>query len=125
MPSPSKSGASRAQQRLRIAAVLVVGIGLMAGAFLGVFVGALSITIPTGVDQSYRTVNMTLQPVKLAAGQARAFNWLVFLLVFGPSLIASAILFSGAEVCGAVARRTRTRTSSGAPGGGDTITLGD
>lgn len=125
MPSPSKSGASRAQQRLRIAGVLVLGVGLMAGAFLGVFVGALSITIPTGVDQSYRTVNMTLMPVKLTAGQARAFNWLVFLLVFGPSLISSAILFSGAEVCGAVARRTRTRTSSSSASGGETIALGD
>ena len=49
------------------------------------------------------------------------FNWLIFLVVFGPSLIASAVLFSGAEVCGAVARRTRTRTSSS----DETIALGD
>jgi hypothetical protein len=125
MPSPSKSGASRAQQRLRIAAVLVAGVGLMAGVFLGVYIGAITFTVPSGVDQAYRVTNMNQQPVKLVAGQARAFNWMMFLLVFGPSVISSAILFSGAEVCGAVARRTRTRTSSGSPGGGDTITLGD
>ena len=125
MPSPSKSGASRAQQRLRIAGVLVLGGGLMAGAFLAVYVGAITFTVPSGVDQSYRVVNMNQQPVRLVAGQARAFNWMIFLLVFGPSLVSSAILFSGAEVCGAVARRTRTRTSSSSAAGGETIALGD
>lgn len=125
MLSPPKSGASRAQQRLRIAAVLVAGIGLMVGVFLGVYIGAITFTVPSGVDQAYRVTNMNQQPVRLVAGQARAFNWMMFLLVFGPTMISSAVLFSGAEVCGAVARRTRTRTASGSASGGETITLGD
>jgi hypothetical protein len=116
MPSPSKSSASRAQQRLRIAGIIVLALGLMIGVFLGVYIGAFSITVPVGVDQSYRAINMTQQPVQLVPGQESVFNWLIFLLVFAPALISSAVLFSGAEVCGAVARRTRTRTSSSSSG---------
>ena len=125
MPSPSKSSASRAQQRLRIAGIIVLAAGLMIGVFLGVYIGAFSITVPVGVDQSYRAINMVQQPVKLVPGQESVFNWLIFLLVFAPALVSSAVLFSGAEICGAVARRTRTRTSSGSSTGDDTIALAD
>lgn len=102
----------------------MLALGLMVGVFLGVYIGAFSITVPVGVDQSYRAINMVQQPVDLVPGQESVFNWLIFLLVFAPALISSAVLFSGAEVCGAVARRTRTRTSSSAAGD-ETITLGD
>lgn len=125
MPSPSKSSASRAQQRLRIAGVIVLAAGVMVGVFLGVYIGAFSITVPVGVDQSYRAINMVQQPVDLVPGQESVFNWLIFLLVFAPALVSSAVLFSGAEICGAVARRTRTRTSSGSSSGDDTIALAD
>lgn len=101
----------------------MLALGLMIGVFLGVYIGAFSITVPVGVDQSYRAINMVQQPVKLVPGQESVFNWLIFLLVFAPALVSSAVLFSGAEVCGAVARRTRTRTASSS--GDETIALGD
>lgn len=102
----------------------MLALGVMVGVFLGVYIGAFSITVPVGVDQSYRAINMTQQPVRLVPGQESVFNWLIFLLVFAPALVSSAVLFSGAEVCGAVARRTRTRTTNSSSGD-DTITLGD
>jgi hypothetical protein len=125
MPSPSSSGASRAQKRLRIAAIVMVGVGLMVSVFLGVYVGAFKYTTYVDVDTAWVGTNMTLQPGKLVENQERAFNWMIFLMAFGPCVLSGAVLFSGAEVCGAVARRTRTRTSSAGTSDGETIALGD
>ena len=74
-----------------------------------------------GILAGYKATNFTSHPVKLVPGQTASFNWFVFLMTFGPCLISSAVLFSGAEVCGAVARRTRSRSSSS----DETIALGD
>lgn len=90
---------------------------------LGVFVAWLFGTLlPAEVTNSdlaifggkgtYTFVSYLVQPTKIAGSVQTTFNWLFFFLIFAPSLISSAILFSGAEVCGAVARRTRTRSSS-------------
>ena len=50
--------------------------------------------------------------MKPLPNQRAVFNWFVAILVFGPFLVASAVLFSGAEVCLAIARRTRTRIAT-------------
>jgi hypothetical protein len=120
MPSPAKSSASRAQQRLRIAGILVLAGGLIVSVMIGFLVSGLQ---SQGGDffKGFTSTNFLVHPVKLVPGQSAAFNWLFFLLGFGPALIASAVLFSGAEVCGAVARRTRSRSSSS----DETIALGD
>ncbi len=106
------SSGGRAQQRLRIAAA-VLGIGgLILSVFLGLYVSGLGQTGKSFLGEPTDSINFLVQGVKLPTGQYEAFNWFIFLIAYAPFLISSAILFSGAEVCGAVARRTRTRTSS-------------
>lgn len=106
------SSGGRAQQRLRIAAA-VLGIGgLVLSVFLGLYVSGLGQTGKGFLGEPVDSINFFIQGVKLPEGQYSAFNWFIFLLAYAPFLISSAILFSGAEVCGAVARRTRTRSSS-------------
>lgn len=111
IPSSTSSG-GRAQQRLRIAAA-VLGIGgLVFSVFLGLYVTGLGQTGKGFLGEPTDSINFFIQGVKLPEGQYTAFNWFIFILAYSPFLISSAILFSGAEVCGAVARRTRTRSSS-------------
>ncbi len=106
------SSGGRAQQRLRIAAALLGIGGLILSVFLGLYVSGLGQTGKSFLGEPTDAISFLIQGVKLPTGQYRAFNWFIFLLAYAPFLISSAILFSGAEVCGAVARRTRTRTSS-------------
>jgi len=106
------SSGGRAQQRLRIAAALLGIGGLILSVFLGLYVSGLGQTGKSFLGEPTDSINFLIQGVKLPTGQYEAFNWFIFLLAYAPFLISSAILFSGAEVCGAVARRTRTRTSS-------------
>ncbi|MEN9593827.1 MAG: hypothetical protein RLY23_310 [Actinomycetota bacterium] len=106
------SSGGRAQQRLRIAALLLGIGGLVFAVFLGIYVAAVGTVGKSFLGEPTDSINFLLQGVKLSEGQYAAFNWLIFLIAYAPFLISSAILFSGAEVCGAVARRTRTRTSS-------------
>ena len=106
------SSGGRAQQRLRIAAALLGIGGLVFSVFLGIYVSGLGQTGKSFLGEPTDLINFTTQGVKLPTGQYEAFNWFIFLLAYAPFLISSAILFSGAEVCGAVARRTRTRSSS-------------
>ena len=107
--------AQTSQQRLRIAALLVLGGGLFIGAIFGLLLPAQVTNQDlafVGGKGTLSVVSYLIQPLKIAGGVQTTFNWFFFLLVFAPCLISSAILFSGAEVCGAVARRTRTRSSS-------------
>lgn len=106
------SSGGRAQQRLRIAALLLGIGGLVLSVFLGIYVSGLGQTGKSFLGEPTDLINFTNHGVKLPTGQYEAFNWFIFLLAYAPFLISSAILFSGAEVCGAVARRTRTRSSS-------------
>ncbi|CAB4673706.1 unannotated protein [freshwater metagenome] len=109
------SSGGRAQQRLRIAAALLGIGGLVFAVFLGIYVTAIGTVGKSFLGEPTDSINFMIQGVKLVEGQYAAFNWLIFLLAYAPFLISSAILFSGAEVCGAVARRTRTRSSSSSP----------
>ncbi len=106
------SSGGRAQQRLRIAAALLGIGGLVFSIFLGIYVSGLGQTGKSFLGEPTDSINFLIQGVKLPSGQYAAFNWFIFLLAYAPFLISSAILFSGSEVCGAVARRTRTRSSS-------------
>ena len=51
------------------------------------------------------TILLFLVPLALLLG-------LIALIAFAPFLVSSAVLFSGAEVCLAIARRTRTRIAT-------------
>ncbi|CAB4797013.1 unannotated protein [freshwater metagenome] len=104
-----------AQINLRIAAALLLGIGI----FIAVIAGLLLPAEVTHNDLSfaggkgiYVYADYLRQPISVAGTVTTTFNWLFFFLIFAPFLISSAILFSGSEVSGAVARRTRTRSSS-------------
>ncbi len=108
----STSSGGRAQQRLRVAAALLGIGGLIIAVFLGMYISALGQTGKGFLGEVTDLNNFTLHPVKLAQGQYTTFNWFIFILAYTPFIISSSILFSGAEVCGAVARRTRTRSSS-------------
>jgi hypothetical protein len=71
------------------------------------------------------TVDYTQHPQSLSSVQFNAFNWFVFLLVMGPVLISSSVLYSGSEICGAVARRTRSRTADASDGANASISLAE
>ena len=110
-----KKFAQTSQKKLRIAALLVLAAGLFIGGISGLMLPAQVTTTNlafAGGEGTLSVVSYLIQPIKLAGGVQTTFNWFFFLLVFAPCLISSAILFSGSEVCGAVARRTRTRSSS-------------
>lgn len=106
------STAGKAQQRLRIAAALLGIGGLILAVLLGIYVSAVGTVSKTFVGETTDTINLFQQSKTLPQGQYTAFNWFIFLLAYAPCLISSAILLSGSEVCGAVARRTRTRSGS-------------
>ena len=95
--------------------MVVLGLGFFIAWIIGLLLPA-EVTSNNleifGGKGTYTFASYLVQPLKLAGGVQTTFNWLFFFLVFAPSLISSAILFSGAEVCGAVARRTRTRSFS-------------
>lgn len=109
------SKANTSQKNLQIAALTVLMIGLFVAWLVGFLLPAEvtnSDLAIFGGKGTYTFASYLVQPLKLAGSVQSTFNWFFFFLVFAPALISSAILFSGAEVCGAVARRTRTRTAS-------------
>ena len=102
----------RALFRLRIAGLAVLIIGVLLAYLLGNLVSAVETIAVTGPFKGYATQNLTTHGVKLLTNQRAVFNWLIAILTFAPFLVASAVLFSGAEVCLAIARRTRTRIAT-------------
>ena len=87
-------------------------IGVLVAYLLGNLVSAVETVAVTGPFKGYATQNLTTHGVKLLTNQRAVFNWLIAILTFAPFLVASAVLFSGAEVCLAIARRTRTRIAT-------------
>ncbi len=88
--------------RLRVAAGVALAVALMAAVVLGsAFPAAQTGNAVTGAG----TVDWTQAPRGTAAG---SFNWLFFLLVLGPGVVASAVLVSAAEVVQSVSRRSRS-----------------
>ena len=102
----------RALFRLRIAGLAVLIIGVLVAILLGNLVSAVETVAVTGPFKGYTTQNLTTHGVKLLTNQRAVFNWLVAILAFAPFLVSSAVLFAGAEVCLAIARRTRTRIAT-------------
>lgn len=102
----------RALFRLRIAGLAVLIMGILIAVLLGFLVSAVETVAVTGPFKGYTTQNLTTHGVKLLSNQRAVFNWLVAILAFAPFLVSSAVLFSGAEVCLAIARRTRTRIAT-------------
>lgn len=102
----------RALFRLRIAGLAVLIIGVLLAWFIGAGVGALHTQYLNGPFKGFSSTNMAVAPGTLTAGNTKGFNWLIAILTFAPFLVSSAVLFSGAEVCLAIARRTRTRIAT-------------
>lgn len=76
-------------------------VGLVAGFILGVMYPAQVLVTTTGLTKARSTVYTNSSD----SGET-AFNWLFFLLIFGPALVASAVLYGAAEIAGS-ARRSR------------------
>lgn len=82
-------------QGLVQAAMLVFIVGMSIAAALGIAVGATETR--GGVS--------TLTEVPTDGDLAKSFNWLLFLLAAGPTLIATCVLGAGARIVNVVARK--------------------
>ena len=95
---------SKRVSRIRAAALAVLLLGLVATFLVGTMFPA---QVTTLAGSTVKITDYTKSP---ATGQT-AFNWLLALLVFGPSFIASALLYSAAEISVAVRRCGRSSRS--------------
>lgn len=98
----AKISASRTA-RLRAAAALVLLVGLVGGALLGVRIGTSSASATDGST----LVNYVVAP----SGGGGRFNWFAFLLTAGPALVGACVLFAAGELNHALSRRSRSRSS--------------
>ena len=94
---------SKRVSRIRAAALAVLLLGLIATFLVGTMYPA-QVTVVAGT-----AVKITDYTKSSATGET-AFNWLLALLVLGPTLVASALLYSAAEIAGAVRRGGRSRS---------------
>ena len=84
---------------------------LLVGLVMAYVVGA---TFPAQVVK-FGSAEFTTYTVSVQGG-ANAFNWLFAMLVAGPAVIASAVLYGCAEIVGGLRRSSRTRSSEGSGG---------
>jgi hypothetical protein len=91
---------SKRVSRIRAAALAVLLMGLVATFLVGTMFPA---QVTTVAGSTVKITDYTKTP---ATGET-AFNWLLALLVFGPTLVASALLYSAAEISVAVRRGGR------------------
>jgi hypothetical protein len=93
---------SKRVARMRAAGLAVLMVGLLVTFLVGTMFPA-QVTTVTGT-----TVKVTDYTKTPASGET-AFNWLLALLVMGPAVIASAVIFSAAEVAASTRRSNRSR----------------
>ena len=94
---------SKRVSRIRAAALAV----LLLGAVLTFLIGTM---FPAQVGTAVGTTVKVTDYTKSAASGETAFNWLLALLVFGPTFVASALLYSAAEIAVSVRRGGRSRS---------------
>lgn len=96
---------SKRVNRLRAVALGVLMVGIVAGFILGAMFPSQVVETTTGLVKRKYTVYTTSSD----SGET-AFNWLFFLLILGPSVVASAVLYGAAEIAGS-SRRSRSGRS--------------
>ena len=94
---------SKRVSRIRTAALAV----LLAGVVLTFLIGTM---FPAQVATTVGTTVKVTDYTKTPASGETAFNWLLALLVLGPTIVASALLYSAAEIAVAVRRGGRSRS---------------
>ena len=102
---------SQRVSRLRGAALAVLLVGLVATFLVGSIFPA---QVVTAAGTTVKVTDYTKSP---ATGET-AFNWLLALLVLGPVLIASSVLYGAAEIAASSRRGGRSR-------GHDRLEVGD
>jgi hypothetical protein len=102
---------SKRVSRIRAAALAFLLLGAVAAFLVGTMFPA-QVAVVAGT-----TVKITDYTKSPATGET-AFNWLLALLVFGPCLVSSAMLYGAAEIAAAVRRGGRSRSH-------DRIEVGD
>jgi hypothetical protein len=95
---------SKRVSRIRAAALAVLLLGLVATFLVGTM-------FPAQVTTTAGTLVKVTDYTKTPAKGETAFNWLLALLVLGPALVASALLYSAAEISVAVRRGGRSSRS--------------
>jgi Flp pilus assembly protein TadB len=94
---------SRRVSRIRAAALVI----LLGGAVLAFLVGTM---VPAHVNPAVgATGKLTIFTSTSDTGET-AFNWLLALLVIGPAVVASTVLYGAAEIAVAVRRSGRSRS---------------
>lgn len=88
-------------------AAVVLGAGLVL-AFLAGSTFKASVLPVTG-SLTAKTTNFLSSP---EGGGTGSFNWLFAMLVAGPAVVASAVLYSASEIASAVRRSGRSRSGS-------------
>jgi hypothetical protein len=94
--------------RLRTASAAVLLIGLVAAFMVGATIKA-QVTGTAGAVTP-NTINYVASP---KGGGPGSFNWLLAILVAGPTVIAASTLFAAAEMVGQLRRGGRSRSSLG------------
>lgn len=94
---------SKRVSRIRTMALAI----LLVGAVVTFLVGTM---FPAQVTTAVGTTVKVTDYTKTPASGGSAFNWLLALLVMGPTVIASALLYSAAEIAAAVRRGGRSRS---------------
>jgi hypothetical protein len=94
---------SKRVSRIRAIALAMLLVGAVVTFLVGTMFPA---QVSTTVGSTVKVTDYTKSP---ASGET-AFNWLLALLVMGPALIASALLYSAAEIAAAVRRGGRSRS---------------
>jgi hypothetical protein len=102
---------SRRVSRIRAIALAILLVGLVLTFLIGSMFPA---QVTTVAGSTVKITDYTKTP---ASGES-AFNWLLALLVLGPALVTSAMLYSAAEIAAAVRRGGRSR-------GHDRLEVGD
>lgn len=97
----ANGGRGRAS-RLRMLAAAVLAIGFVGGFLLASMYPALV----TGDSLTGQAVAWTQAPRGDAS--RTTFNWLLFVLVLGPAMVAASVLYGAAEVAHSVSRRSRS-----------------
>src|SRR4051794_16500375 len=93
---------SRRVSRMRAVALAVLLVGFVVAFLIGSMFPA-QVLVATGT-----TAKVTDYTKSSATGET-AFNWLLALLVLGPVVVSSALLYSAAEISAAVRRGGRNR----------------
>ena len=112
-------GIGVADSKGRAGRLRTIAIGLLlVGAALAFLVGAAfpaQVGAGSFVPGAPKVTTYTASP----DGGNSSFNWLFAILVAGPAVVASSVLYGCAEIVGGLRRSSRTRSSESGSGGHD------